>query len=98
MTGHPRGDPAPGPQDGSTAVARLRLLVDPLERALAANRLQRSFALGAAEAGRLRQGALRAAREDLSPEQLAGALKVPVARVHVLLASADAGADQPWRA
>ena len=89
-------DAVPGPEDGSTAVARLRLLVDPVERALAANRLQRSFEHGATDAGRLRQEALRAAREDLTAEQLAAALRLPVARVHSLLASADAGADRPW--
>ena len=91
-------DAAPGPEDGSTAVGRLRLLVDPVERALAANRLQRSFEHGAEEAGRLRQEALRAAREDLTAEQLAAALRLPVSRVHSLLASADAGADRPWGA
>ncbi|HYN68003.1 MAG TPA: DUF5994 family protein [Ornithinibacter sp.] len=95
-TGHVRPYPAPGPGDGSTAVARLRVLVDPVERALAANRLQRSFAHGAGEAGRLRQEALRAAREDLTSEQLAAALTLPVSRVLTLLASTDAGADRPW--
>ena len=95
-TGHARPDPDPGPEDGSTAVGRVRLLVDPVERALAANRLQRSFGRGAGEAGRLRQQALRAAREDLTAEQLAAALELPVSRVHALLASTDAGADRPW--
>ena len=89
-------DPAPGPEDGSRAVRRVGLLVDPVERALAANRLQRSFERGAAEAARMRQEALRAAREDLSADQLADALRVPVSRVHALLASADPAGDEPW--
>lgn len=89
-------DPDPGPADGSSAVHRVRMLVDPVERAQAANRLQRSFARGSVEAARLRQEALRAAREDLTAEQLAAALRLPVARVHALLTSTDAGADRPW--
>ena len=92
----PEHDPDPGPADGSSAVHRVRMLVNPVERAQAANRLQRSFARGSVEAARLRQEALRAAREDLTVEQLAAALRLPVARVHAMLNSTDAGADRPW--
>jgi hypothetical protein len=62
VTPTPRLVAEPGITDGSAALRRVRMIADPVERADAAGRLERSFGRGASEAARMREDALRGPR------------------------------------